>query len=154
MDADGNFVQSDYIEPGRNDLYVVCHNCPEVTFPWAHAYIDKAMSFGAAGMFFDDIRAPYASIAKDYNTCYSTKHEHTLSGTNTENYFGSTLKDIYEYVKTKNPQNYVVLNGGMPLVTDKADPSTVEKLWPFADALMWEHAIYDSNTKKWTSHPC
>ncbi len=51
MDADGNFVQSDYIEPGRNDLYVVCHNCPEVTFPWAHAYIDKAMSFGAAGMF-------------------------------------------------------------------------------------------------------
>lgn len=153
MDADGNFVQSDYIEPGRNDLYVVCHNCPEVTFPWAHAYIDKAMSFGAAGMFFDDIRAPYASIAKDYNTCYSTKHEHTLSGTNTENYFGSTLKDIYEYVKTKNPQNYVVLNGGMPLVTDKADPSTVEKLWPFADALMWEHAIYDSNTKKWTSWP-
>lgn len=150
MDADGNPVQSDYIEPGRNDLYVVCHNCPDVTFPWAHDYIDKAMSFGATGMFFDDIRAPYASIAKAYNTCYSTKHQHTLSGTNTENYFGSTLKDIYEYVKKKNPQNYVVLNGGMPLA-DKSDPSTAEKLWPLTDALMWEHAIYDSNTKKWTS---
>lgn len=150
MTARGECVQSDYVEPGRNDLYVVCHNCPEVTLPWAYAYIDRAMSFGQTGMFFDDIRAPYDSIAKAYNTCYSTKHAHTLNGTNTENYFGSTLPSIYNYVKSKNPDYYVILNGGNPLA-DPSDVSTAQKVWPFADGLMWEHAIYDSLTNKWCS---
>ena len=146
----GEFVQSDYIEPGRNDLYVVCHNCPEVTLPWCYEYIDRAMSFGQTGMFFDDIRAPYDSIAEAYNTCYSKNHKHTLTGNNTSNYFGSTLPSIYQYVKNKNPDYYVLLNGGNPLAAP-TDVSTAQNVWPFADALMWEHAIYDSLTKKWCS---
>ncbi len=151
MDQNGNPVQSDYIEPGRNDLYVVCHNCPDVIFPWAHNYIDTAMSFGATGMFFDDIREPYANIANAYNTCYSKNHEHTLTGTNSSNYFTSTLPELHRYVKSKNSKNFVILNGGMPLLNDAKRPDTMEKLWPYTDALMWEHAIYDANTVKWTS---
>lgn len=151
MDQNGNPVQSDYIEPGRNDLYVVCHNCPDVIFPWARNYIDTAMSFGATGMFFDDIREPYANIAAAYNTCYSKNHEHTLSGTNSSNYFTSTLPELHRYVKSKNSKNFVILNGGMPLLNDAKRPDTMEKLWPYTDALMWEHAIYDANTVKWTS---
>ncbi|MBE6791965.1 MAG: hypothetical protein E7534_00500 [Ruminococcaceae bacterium] len=150
MTARGEYVQSDYIEPGRNDLYVVCHNCPDMTLPWAYDYIDRAMSFGQTGMFFDDIRAPYESIAKAYNTCYSTNHKHTLTGTNTYNYFHSTLPAIYDYVKKQNPNFYVLLNGGNPM-SPADDVSTPKTVWPFADALMWEHAIYDANTTKWCS---
>ena len=39
----------------------------------------------------------------------------------------------------------------MPLLNDAKRPDTMEKLWPYTDALMWEHAIYDANTVKWTS---
>ena len=59
----------------------------------------------------------------------------TLSGTNSSNYFTSTLPELHRYVKSKNSKNFVILNGGMPLLNDAKRPDTMEKLWPYTDCL-------------------
>lgn len=153
MDASGKPVLSDYtVDPNSDKLYVVCHKDPSTILPWAIDYIDKAMAYGATGMFFDDIRKPYPSIASAYDDCHSTLHKHTLTGTNTECYISSTIPLMYKYVKSNSLQNFVILNGGVPFIP-KSEADSCESLWPMADALMWENAIYDSNGFKWTTWP-
>lgn len=152
--SDGVPALSDYSDPDRGKLYPICHNCPDTILPYIYKLLDQTFEFGINAIFIDDVRLPADAIADSYQTCYSTLHTHTVSGTTTDGYFNSTIPAMYQYTKQKSVNNFVGINGGIVYGIDQtARRDSVENCWALADGFMWENAIYDGNMYKWTKWP-
>lgn len=145
---DGKFITSDYAADRDGALYLMCHNTDDV-LNYGKEYTDNCLGFGAKGMFYDDVRMPYNELRDASQQCYSTKHKHQREGDISKNYINSTIKELYKHVKLKNPNYYVALNGGVPMSSTEIEEFSLENLWKYSDACMWEHFLYDANTKRW-----
>ena len=146
---DGKGLQSDYASDTGSPLYLMCHNSDAV-LQYGREYVENCLSFGAQGMFYDDIRMPYHPLRENAQKCYSTLHTHESSEPISTSYLNRTVSGLYRLVKERNPNFYVVLNGGNPMGGSDEDAIfEQENLWKYADACMWEHFFYDANTTRW-----
>lgn len=144
----GQPVQSDYAADRDGSLYLMCHNSDDIV-EYCKEYVDNCIGFGAKGMFYDDTRMPYQPLRDSAQQCYSTKHKHQHEGDISANYVNNTIKELYKHVKVKNPNYYVALNGGVPMTSTEIEEFSIENLWKYSDACMWEHFFYDANGKRW-----